>query len=70
MENIYESMWKDNKQWIENTIIYYENLLKSYHPDVNRDYDRVVDRYGTFQLMLDKLEKNERIHADANGNMS
>lgn len=70
MDNIYETMWKENKRWIENNIIYYENLLESYHPDVNRDYDRVVDRYGTFQLMLDKLEKNERIHADANGNMS
>lgn len=62
MDNIYETMWKDNKRWIESSIIYHSNLLNSYHPDINRDYDRVVDRLGTFQFMLDKLEKDEEIY--------
>lgn len=65
MDNIYETMWKDNKKWIENSITYYENLLRTYHPDVNRDYDRVADRYGTFQFMLDKLLKDESIQAES-----
>lgn len=64
MNNIYETMWKDHKSWVENSVIYYESLLKSYHPELNEEYDIIANKCGTFQFMLDKINQDERMHRE------